>query len=162
MWCISKVFRFEAGHRVWKQNLSISRGTELGTDCVENKCINLHGHSYEIEVELCSDTLDNQDMVMDFHHLKSALNPLIDQFDHSFIIDKNDPLFGAFKKLNEDFGLKLTIVDFCPTAEALAKYIYDYTVDKFNQAGILKDVYIKGVVVWETKTSKAKYEGDRL
>jgi len=160
MWYISKTFRFEAGHRVWKQNLSCSRGSSLGSDCVENKCINLHGHSYEIEVVLSSKVLDNQDMVMDFHHLKSALKPLIDQFDHSFIIDKNDPLFEAFSKLNQEYGLKLTIVDFCPTAEALARYIYNYLKDKFEKASLLKEVSIYKVVVWETKTSKAEYIGE--
>lgn len=162
MWEISKTFRFEAGHRVWKQNLSCSRGSSLGSDCAENKCINLHGHSYELEVTIASNTLDNQDMVMDFHHLKSALNPLIDQFDHSFIIDSNDPMFEAFKKLNEEFNLKLTIVDFCPTAEALAKYIYDYLKDKFEKAGLSKDVFVKKVVIWETKTSKAEYKGEQI
>lgn len=161
MWQISKIFRFEAGHRVWKQNLSYSRGSNLGGECKENKCINLHGHSYELEVVISSKNLDNQDMVMDFHHLKNALNPLVDQFDHSFIIDKNDPMFDAFKRLGDEFGLKLTIVDFCPTAEALAKYIYEYLRKKFEEAGLL-EVSIYKVIIWETRTSKAEYIGEDL
>ncbi|MCX8076082.1 MAG: 6-carboxytetrahydropterin synthase, partial [Aquificaceae bacterium] len=28
-WQITKTFRFEAGHRVWKQNLTCGRGAEL-------------------------------------------------------------------------------------------------------------------------------------
>jgi len=37
---ITKVYRFEAGHRVWNQDLSKGRGAELsGRTCPpENKC----------------------------------------------------------------------------------------------------------------------------
>ena len=157
---ITKIYRFEAGHRVWNQDLSKGRGSELsGGACPpENKCRHLHGHSYVLEITIGSDTLD-ADMVMDFYHLKSAVKELIDyKLDHSFIIDRNDPLFPQMEKMAKEFGLKLFVVDFVPTAERLAEFIYNYLKEKFRSAGI-KDVDIVKVALWETATSKAEYCG---
>jgi len=158
---ITKVYRFEAGHRVWNQNLAQGRGSSLsGNACPpENKCRHLHGHSYVVEITIGSDTLD-ADMVMDFYHLKSAIKELIDyRLDHSFIVDKNDPLFPKLKEMAEQFGLKLFVVDFVPTAERLAEFIYKYLEQKFKEAGV-KDVSVVKVAVWETATSKAEYYGE--
>ncbi|GAB6072281.1 6-carboxytetrahydropterin synthase [Venenivibrio stagnispumantis] len=157
---ITKIFRFEAGHRVWKQDLSRGKGAKLsGEKIPENKCINLHGHSYVLEVTVGSDSLNEQEMVVDFYHIKSALKSLIDDvFDHSFIIDRNDPIFPEFQKL---FGCyKLTVVDFCPTAEALAKYFYDYLTQKLKEANLEEDIKVVSVTLWETATGKATYRGE--
>ena len=56
----------------------------------------------------------------------------------------------------DEFGLKLFVVDFVPTAERLAEFIYKYLKRKFEEAGV-KDVGVVKVVVWETATSKAEY-----
>ncbi len=160
-WEISKTFRFEAGHRVWKQNLTYGRGAEFtkGAGVPQNKCVNLHGHSYVLEVVVGSDTLSEQDMVMDFYHVKNALKDLIDEIDHSFIIDKKDPMFESLKEVAHRFGaLKVFAVDFCPTAEALAKFFYDFLEDKLREKGLLGEVKVVKVVLWETATSKAEYK----
>ncbi|SNZ16312.1 6-pyruvoyl trahydropterin synthase family protein [Hydrogenobacter hydrogenophilus] len=159
-WQITKVFNFEAGHRVWKQNLTYGRGAQFTQKegVPQNKCVNLHGHSYTLEVVLGSDTLSEQDMVMDFYHVKNALKDLIDTIDHSFIIDINDPIYQELKEVAEKYGaLKIFPVDFCPTAEALAKYFYDFLKKKLQEAGLLGEVRVVKVVLWETKTSKAEY-----
>ncbi len=162
-WLISKTFRFEAGHRVWKQNLTHGRGAELtlGKEVPVNKCINLHGHSYVLEVVLGSNTLSEQEMVMDFYHVKNALKDLIETIDHSFIIDKKDPMYGELKEVAEKYGaMKLFPVDFCPTAEALAKFFYDFLTEKLSEVGLLGEVRVVKVVLWETATSKAEYCGE--
>lgn len=162
-WQITKTFRFEAGHRVWKQNLTCGRGAELtmGKEVPVNKCINLHGHSYVLEVTLGSEELSEQDMVMDFYHLKNALKELIEEIDHSFIIDRQDPMFEELRQVAEKYGaFKVYPVDFCPTAEALAKFFYDYVSQKLSQVGLLGDVKVVKVVLWETVTSKAEYCGE--
>ncbi|MCS6875717.1 MAG: 6-carboxytetrahydropterin synthase [Aquificaceae bacterium] len=162
-WQITKTFRFEAGHRVWKQNLTCGRGAELtmGKEVPVNKCINLHGHSYVLEVTLGSEELSEQYMVMDFYHLKNALKELIEEIDHSFIIDRQDPMFEELRQVAEKYGaFKVYPVDFCPTAEALAKFFYDYVSQKLSQVGLLGDVKVVKVVLWETATSKAEYCGE--
>jgi len=155
---ITKIYRFEAGHRVWNQDLSKGRGARLsGEACPpENKCRHLHGHSYTVEITIGSDTLD-ADMVMDFYHLKSAVRELIDyRLDHSFIVDKNDPLFPRLEEMAKEFGLKLFVVDFVPTAERLAEFIFNYLQERFKEAGV-NEVKVVKVGLWETATSKAEF-----
>lgn len=162
-WQISKTFRFEAGHRVWKQNLTYGRGAQftITKETPTNKCVNLHGHSYLLEVVLGSDHLSEQEMVMDFHHIKSALKDLIETMDHSFIIDVHDPMYPELKELAEKYGsLKIFPVDFCPTAEALAKFFYDFLTERLREAGLLGEVKVVKVTLWETATSKAEYYGE--
>ena len=161
-WEISKTFRFEAGHRVWKQNLTHGRGAEFtrSAGVPQNKCVNLHGHSYVLEVTVGSDVLSEQDMVMDFYHVKNALKDLIDEIDHSFIIDVSDPMYPELRDVAQKFGaMKIFPVDFCPTAEALAKFFYDHLTKKLEEVGLLGEVKVVKVVLWETATSKAEYSG---
>lgn len=67
----------------------------------ESKCSNLHGHNWIITVFCKSETLDSNGMVVDFKHIKNAVE---DKIDHKYI--------------NE-------VVDFNPTAENMAKWICD-------------------------------------
>ncbi len=159
-WEISKTFRFEAGHRVWKQNLSQGRGSQFAQESApQNKCVNLHGHSYVLEVVVGSDSLSDQEMVMDFYHIKNALRDLIEEIDHSFIIDRDDPMYPALKEVAERFGaLKIFPVSFCPTAEALAEFFYNFLTEKLKSANLLGEVKVVKVTLWETATSRAEYK----
>ncbi len=159
-WEITKTFRFEAGHRVWKQDLTYGRGAEFTKDveAPQNKCVNLHGHSYVLEVTVGSNVLSEQDMVMDFYHIKNALRKLLEEIDHSFIVDVNDPIYPELKAVAQKHGaMKIFPVEFCPTAEALAKFFYDYLTERLKEARLLGEVQVTRVVLWETPTSKAEY-----
>lgn len=83
-----------------KKRIEVSAAHKLNLS-YESKCTNLHGHNWIIDVYLRSETLNDDGMVMDFTHIKKAIQ---DKFDHKII--------------NE-------VVDFNPTAENLAKYICD-------------------------------------
>jgi 6-pyruvoyltetrahydropterin/6-carboxytetrahydropterin synthase len=65
----------------------------------DGACANLHGHRWEVQVEIDSDTLNDQGMVADFKMIKRV----IDRLDHSY--------------LNEHDGLDN------PTAEIVAQYL---------------------------------------
>lgn len=72
----------------------------------DSKCENLHGHNWIIEVTCACDDHELVDgMVMDFTHIKKAVQ---DRFDHKY--------------LNELEPFKSGVN---PTAENMAKYIYD-------------------------------------
>lgn len=83
-----------------KKRIEVSAAHKLDLS-YESKCTNLHGHNWIIDVYLRSETLNEDGMVMDFTHIKKAIQ---DKFDHKVIND---------------------VVDFNPTAENLAKYICD-------------------------------------
>ena len=65
----------------------------------ESKCSNLHGHNWIITVHCKGEALMNYGMLVDFKHIKEAVQ---EKLDHKYI--------------NE-------VIDFNPTAENMAKWI---------------------------------------
>lgn len=131
---IRKIFKAECAHRV------------LGA--YTTKCRGLHGHSYKFEVFLSGDSLDCTHMVMDFKLLKEKLHKLMDAFDHTLVVWKDDTfLVEAAPNLNERY----MIVPYNPTAEQFAVHIYSYT----KKIGL----DVSKVIVHETDTGCAIYEG---
>lgn len=94
----------------------------------EGKCSNIHGHRWTVEIEAGAETLEhdtqNRGMVVDFSNLKKDLREIADYFDHSLIMET-----GSLRQATEDAliaeNLRIVKVDFRPTAENFAKYIYD-------------------------------------
>lgn len=94
----------------------------------EGKCSNIHGHRWTVEIEVGAETLEsdtqNRGMVVDFSNLKKDLRELADHFDHSLIME-----IGSLRQATEDAliaeNLRIVKVNFRPTAENFAKYIYD-------------------------------------
>ena len=94
----------------------------------EGKCSNIHGHRWTVEIEVGAETLEsdtqNRGMVIDFSNLKKDLKEIADYFDHSLIMET-----GSLRQATEDAliaeNLRIVKVDFRPTAENFAKYIYD-------------------------------------
>ena len=91
-------------------------------------CTNLHGHNYIIIVELQSVQLDNQGMVLDYRKLHYIKEHIDEHLDH--------------KHLND-------VLDFNPTAENLAKYIFDIFSKTYRQ--------LIAVTVKETPKTTARY-----
>ncbi len=75
---ITKVLRFDAGHRV------------LGHG---GRCRCLHGHGYLVEVSVRAKQLDELGMVIDFGCVKEQVGGWIDRhLDHNMILHPDDPL----------------------------------------------------------------------
>ena len=94
----------------------------------DGKCKNLHGHRWRVIAHLKAEILrcdeQNRGMVEDFGGIKAALKELCDELDHCFIYEKGSLKDETVKALTaEDF--RLVPLAFRPTAENLAKYIFD-------------------------------------
>ena len=112
----------------------------------DGKCAHPHGHNGKIEIELSASKLDSRGMVYDFGDIKEIIQRWVDrELDHQMILKKNDPLIKILKKLGEPCFL----MDENPTAEALARLIFDY--------GHSKKLPISRVTFWETQSSSATY-----
>ena len=101
------------------------------------KCEDLHGHNYKVRVTLAGKGLDATGLLYDFVHLKKVIQGVIRGLDHKYLNE-----LKPFDTLN-------------PSAENLARYIYDETARQLlssaNGAGV------SSVTVWETDTSAATY-----
>ena len=114
----------------------------------DGKCRHLHGHNGKAVITLEAEELDALGMVVDFTHLKSVVGGWIDEFlDHKMILHKDDPALAYLRSQGEP----VFIVDVNPTAENIARLIYDYTV--------AQGFPVVEVQLWETDTCQASYCG---
>ena len=132
---------FDAGHRI------------VGH---EGKCRNLHGHRYTAEIT-CSAPLDPLGRVIDFSKIKTVVGGWIDLLlDHNMILFKNDPLYAKLDPatLEEVCGREPYMVDFNPTAENLARFLFNKAQELLDGYGI-KVVHVR---LFETPNCWADYD----
>lgn len=133
MYKVLKVIEFCYGHRLLDY---------------EGVCKHHHGHNGRVEIEVQLDQLDKRSMVLDFGEIKRVLKSWIDKvLDHRMILRKDDPLIPVLNTLGEP----VFVLDTNPTAEALAKLIYDYAVTQ--------GLPVTEIRFWETERSVATYAG---
>lgn len=120
------------------------------------KCGRLHGHNYTVTVELQGQVAADG-MVVDYGLMDVIIKPLIDAFDHRYIVsranrDTMDPYAVTALGNGDAYDLPMNH----STAECMAAYIYSliYADSKFRDLG----VEIKSVQVDEAPKSTAKYE----
>src|SRR5438477_618586 len=89
----------------------------------DGKCRHLHGHNGRAVITLATDKLDRLGMVADFSQIKRVVGGWIDEnLDHRMLLCKDDPALPALRQQNEP----LFVMDVNPTAENIAKAIYDF------------------------------------
>lgn len=99
----------------------------------EGKCERLHGHNYRVRAWARGAELGAGGMLVDFGDLKSALRQVLEGLDHR--------LLNELPQFLDD-----------PSAERIAKYIYDGIKERLPEAPL------SAVEVFETETSMARYE----
>ena len=124
MYRVSKSVSFCYGHRLLNYH---------------GKCQHLHGHNARAVITLQSETLDARGMVEDFSDLKRLVWEWLDsEVDHTL-----------FLPLLQDSGERVRMTQENPTAEVIAKMIYEYVA--------AKGFPVTDVTLWETETSYASY-----
>ncbi len=89
----------------------------------QGKCRHLHGHNGKLVVTLEAPSLNDRGMVLDFGDIKNVLARWIDKnLDHRMILSCDDPAVPVLKELGEP----LFLMDSNPTAENIAKLIFDF------------------------------------
>ncbi len=99
------------------------------------KCAFLHGHNWVAEIVASCEELNDLGMGVDFADMKAVAKPVIDELDHCYLNEL--PYFQSHP----------------PTAENVAKYIYDVLEQSFRE----KNVTIEEVVIWETEGCGVRY-----
>ncbi|GIK58887.1 MAG: 6-carboxytetrahydropterin synthase QueD [Chloroflexi bacterium] len=115
MYTISKQFHFSASH-------------QLDGLPTEHQCARLHGHNYEVELILQSETLDEYGFVVDYLALKTFKTYLDETLDHRHLND---------------------VLPFPTTAENLARHLYAWAKVQWPQ--------VTAVRVSETPRTWAEY-----
>ncbi|MGB6043953.1 MAG: 6-carboxytetrahydropterin synthase [Pirellulales bacterium] len=92
----------------------------------DGKCKHLHGHNGRVVITLEAPDLDTRGMVIDFSEIKQVVAGWIDdELDHRMILHRKDPVVEILQEMDEP----LYLLDENPTAENIAKLIYQFTRD---------------------------------
>ena len=114
----------------------------------EGKCRHLHGHNGIAVISIEAESLDDRGMVLDFSDIKRVVSGWIDDsLDHRMILCKDDPAVPVLREMGEP----LFLIDANPTAENIAKLIYDFTASQ--------GFPIVECKLWETPNCFATYRG---
>jgi 6-pyruvoyltetrahydropterin/6-carboxytetrahydropterin synthase len=116
----------------------------------EGKCRHLHGHNGKVVITLEGEHLDELGMVMDFSRIKRVVSRWIDEtLDHTMLLHRDDPVLPLLLERGE----RVHVLDVNPTAENIAKLIYDYTKSQ--------GFPVVEVRLWETENCYATYTGPK-
>src|SRR5687767_13258872 len=108
----------------------------------DGKCRHLHGHNGRVAITLSTAALDRLGMVVDFTLLKRVVGGWIDeQLDHKMLLHRDDPALAFLRQQNEP----VFVMDANPTAENIAKLIFDYAASQ--------GFPVVEVKLWETESS---------
>ena len=133
MFTIRKEMKFEMAHRL--------------VSSFHKPCQRWHGHSYVLELFFRSEELNDDGMVIDFAEVKAKIGDYVDSWDHIMVINKEDPHLDKMLETIPD-GIK--IVNYNPTAELMAKDMFEYIKDQIPQ--------LYKVRLHETVTGYAEYK----
>ena len=94
--CSKSYQDFPCSHRQWRH---------------EGHCRFVHGYSRSFTFWFTSNELDENGFVVDFSGLKPLEIMLKEQFDHTFLVNKDDPLLSYWQKLHDLEALDLRIME---------------------------------------------------
>jgi 6-pyruvoyltetrahydropterin/6-carboxytetrahydropterin synthase len=114
----------------------------------EGKCRHLHGHNGVAIITLEAPDLDAKGMLVDFSEIKQKVQRWIDEtLDHTMILCRRDPLLPLLVERGE----RVYVMDVNPTAENIARLIYERAVES--------GLPVVDVRLWETSNCHATYLG---
>lgn len=141
MYLIRKQFKFEMAHQLHEAYSCACTGA-------------IHGHSYIVEVFFGGSNLDKTGMVIDFGEVNDLFKSYInDYWDHSLVMPNT--FDKEYLDILGKYNKKLRIIDYNPTAEKMARVMFNEFHDMLLKTG--KHELLKGVRIHETATGWAEY-----
>ncbi|MFH1079370.1 MAG: 6-carboxytetrahydropterin synthase QueD [Pseudomonadota bacterium] len=102
---------------------------------IGGKCEDLHGHNFIVEATIRGESLNEEDLLIDFRDLKRWINDILEAFDHRYLNE-----IDIFKGMN-------------PSSERIARYIHDRLADKMKSSRL----NVARVTVWESDNARVAY-----
>lgn len=101
----------------------------------DGPCKNLHGHTWDVEVVIKGEILDEVGILYDFKTIKTDLHRILDSYDHKNVND-----VPPFDTIN-------------PTAENLSWVIYERIEETLPE-----HIELVSVSVWESPIAQVTYK----
>jgi len=102
---------------------------------IGGKCEHLHGHNFIVEATVRGESLNGEDILIDFRDLKKWTHEILEAFDHKYLNE-----IEVFNGIN-------------PSSERIARFIHDRLADKIKSTGL----NVARVTVWESENARVAY-----
>lgn len=103
---------------------------------VAEKCENLHGHNWKIEVYVAGKSLNNAGVLMDFGEIKQHVSEIMKRLDHKFLNE-----LDYFNDNNP------------PSSENIARYVATSLQPMIKAP----EIHVSRVIAWESENACATY-----
>ncbi len=103
---------------------------------VGEKCENLHGHNWKVEVYVTGENLNDAGVLMDFGEIKKSMAEIMTQLDHKFL-NEVEPFHDGYPPSSENIAYHI--------AKELQKSIKDPAIT------------VSRVTAWESENAGATY-----
>jgi 6-pyruvoyltetrahydropterin/6-carboxytetrahydropterin synthase len=120
----------------------------------DGHCAFIHGYSRSFTFWFRAKQLTVNGFVMDFGDLKAVKSWLEDRFDHTMLLDADDPLIPEFKELESKGACKLVVYPDVGM-EGTARYVMDWVGD-WVQSETDGRVWLHSVEVRENDKNSAR------
>lgn len=121
-------------------------------------CRFVHGHNWTFtltfEGELPKNSLG---FLLDFGEFKPLKDQFVELFDHTCVLNANDPLMAEFTRLEHLGAIKLTILNNGTSSEQLAQFVYNIASAWLEIAFPSKTASLVEVRVEESPNNSATY-----
>ena len=123
----------------------------------EGHCRWVHGYDRSVKLTFRCKSLDDKGWVMDFGGLKEIKVFLEDKFDHTLLINEDDPEIDFFQQMHQKDLCKLVVL---PNVgmEGSAKFIFEW-VQKWLERETNDRVSLYSVECMENEKNSAIYKG---
>jgi 6-pyruvoyltetrahydropterin/6-carboxytetrahydropterin synthase len=102
---------------------------------IGGKCEALHGHNFFVEVSVVAESLNEEDLLIDFRDVKRWTQEILEQLDHKYLNE-----LDFFQGVN-------------PSSERIARFLYERITPRAKQA----HVSLSRITVWESENSRVSY-----
>ncbi len=147
MFRICKSIELESGHLLSKH---------------PGKCQFPHGHTRSVELVFAAETVDENDMVLDFKAVKEMMGEFLESFDHALCMNTQDANYETFRQIYGEQIIPFEGMD--PSSERMAERVFSFAKAALKRAAeaefqypIRDCVRLERVRVWETSSSWAEY-----
>jgi len=128
----------------------------------DGHCRWIHGHNWGFDLTLGCTELDENGFVVDVGKLKPVKSWLEHIFDHTLLINQDDPELHRWRELHEQKLIDLRVVPNCGM-EALAQYVCEginllFAAGQCGDGPALRGVHVVSIVCLEDSKNVATYK----
>lgn len=124
----------------------------------DGHCALVHGHNWDFEITLGATELDENGFIYDFGKLEWLKTWLEQMFDHTLVLNEDDPQLGYLQLHLERPGLAdIKTIPSC-SCEGIAEYVFKHLTKEFEEKTNGRVSVVRVTVFEDYKNSATYYE----